>query len=108
MAEAEQVYQDLILLAQVVLEEAQEVAHQILDVLEQETHHLFHNLKVILVLHQVLTHQVILVVEAEAVLRLLVKQVGQTIITVEMVELVLLLILQEVLWLEQVVAEVVL
>ena len=62
-----------------------------------ETHH-----KVILVFHQALVHQAILVEEAEAVLQLLVKQLGQTIITAAMVELVLHLTSQEVLLLEQV------
>ena len=79
-----------------------EVVHQIVELLEMVTHHLFHHLKVILAVHQALVHQAILVEEAEAVLQQLVELARQTIITAEMVELVLHLTSQEVLLLEQV------
>ena len=84
VAEAEQVYRDSYW-HQVVLEEEQEVVHGNTRCVEQETP--VSHLKVILVVHKATDSTVILVVEAEAVL-LAVKQVGKTIITVEMVEAV--------------------
>ena len=102
VAEAVILYQDLVLLPQEDQAEVREVVHQIVELLEMVTHHLFHHLKVILAVHQALVHQAILVEEAEAVLQQLVELARQTIITAEMVELVLHLTSQEVLLLEQV------